>query len=149
MKLTLYTDYAIRVVMQLAVGGERLSSIGEISQRYGISQNHLMKVVQDLGNAGYVETVRGRNGGIRLARDPAEINLGALIRHTESGFDLVDCPNCLIATACGLPNILAEATNAFLAALDKYTVADLIGRRSRLRDLFGLEKLENNGFRLT
>ncbi len=138
MKLTRYTDYAMRVVIHLGTHDDRLSSIAEIATAYGISHNHLMKVVQDLGKAGHVETVRGRNGGIRLGRPPAEINLGALVRHTEAGFDLVDCENCLIAPACGLPGVLAEATRAFLAVLDKYTVADLLGRRNALRELFAI-----------
>lgn len=140
MKLTRYTDYAMRVVIHLGSHGEGLSSIAEIARAYAISQNHLMKVVQDLGRAGFIETVRGRNGGIRLGRPPAEINLGALVRHTEGGFALVDCSDCVVAPACGLPGILGEATRAFLAVLDKYTVADLLGRRSQLRDLFAIPK---------
>jgi Rrf2 family nitric oxide-sensitive transcriptional repressor len=138
MKLTRYTDYAMRVLIHLAVSDSDLSSIAEIARAYDISQNHLMKVVQDLGAAGYVETLRGRNGGIRLGRPADQINVGELVRHTEAGFDLVDCPNCLIAPACGLPRILNEATAAFLGVLDKYSVADLVGRRHDLRALFGL-----------
>jgi Rrf2 family nitric oxide-sensitive transcriptional repressor len=138
MKLTRYTDYAVRVLIHLATRDDGLSSIAEIARLYDISQSHLMKVVQDLGHCGYVETVRGRNGGIRMGRAAADINLGELVRHTEGSFDLVDCPNCLIAPACGLPPILAEATAAFIAVLDKYTIADLLGRRSRLRELFAI-----------
>lgn len=138
MKLTRYTDYAMRVVIHLGTHDDRLSSIAEIAAAHGISHNHLMKVVQDLGKAGYVETVRGRNGGIRLGLPAAEINLGALVRHTEAGFELVDCGSCLIAPACGLPSVLKEATRAFLAVLDKYTVADLLGRRNALRELFAI-----------
>lgn len=136
MKLTRYTDYAVRVLIHLATRDDGLSSIAEIARLYDISQSHLMKVVQDLGHCGYVETVRGRNGGIRMGRPAADINLGALVRHTEGSFALVDCPNCMIAPACGLPSILGEATAAFIAVLDKYTIADLLGRRSRLRELF-------------
>jgi Rrf2 family transcriptional regulator, nitric oxide-sensitive transcriptional repressor len=138
MKLTRYTDYAVRVLIHLATRDDGLSSIAEIARLYDISQSHLMKVVQDLGHCGYIQTVRGRNGGIRMGRPAADINLGELVRHTEGGFDLVDCPNCMIAPACGLPPILAEATAAFIAVLDKYTVADLLGRRSRLRELFAI-----------
>ncbi len=146
MKLTRYTDYAMRVLMHLGTrddgqdGG--LSSIAEIARAYDISQNHLMKVVQDLGRAGFVETVRGRHGGIRLGRKPEEINLGELVRHTEAGFDLVDCAHCLIAPACGLTGVLAEATRAFLAVLDKYTLAHLLDRRSQLRQLFAIHAAE-------
>jgi Rrf2 family transcriptional regulator, nitric oxide-sensitive transcriptional repressor len=138
MKLTRYTDYAMRVLIHLAVNDRDLASIAEIARAYDISQNHLMKVVQDLGGAGYVETVRGRNGGIRLGRPADQINVGELVRHTEAGFDLMDCPHCLIAPACGLTRVLNEATAAFLGVLDKYSVADLVGRRPDLRALFGL-----------
>ena len=97
MKLTRYSDYALRVLMHLAVQPGQLTSISAIARAYGISQNHLMKVVQDLRVAGYVDAVRGRAGGIRLARLPEEINVGEVVRHTEQGFDLVDCAHCLIA----------------------------------------------------
>jgi len=136
MKLTHYTDYAVRVMIYLGSHSEELSSIGQIAKVYKISQNNLMKVVQDLGQAGYVETVRGRSGGVRLARSADKINLGELVRHTESSFQLADCPNCLISPACGLASILAEATRAFLGVLDKYNLTDLLGRRSQLRKLF-------------
>jgi Rrf2 family nitric oxide-sensitive transcriptional repressor len=97
-----------------------------------------MKVVQDLGNAGYVETVRGRRGGVRLARPADQINVGDLVRHTEAGFALVDRAGCLIAPACGMPGILAEATRAFLSVLDGCTAADLTRRRSALRGILAL-----------
>lgn len=136
MKLTRYTDYALRVLIHLAAHENELASVGRIAHRYMISQNHLMKVVQDLAGAGFVETVRGRNGGLRLARPAGDINVGALVRHTEGGFDLVACDGCVIAPACGLPRVLAEATRAFLAVLDRYTVADLASRPADLRALF-------------
>ncbi len=142
MKLTRYTDYAMRVLMYLGTRDDGLASIAEIARAYDISQNHLMKVVQDLGHAGFVETVRGRNGGIRLGRKPEEINLGELVRHTEAGFDLVDCAHCLIAPACGLTGVLAEATRAFLAVLDKYTLVHLLDRRSQLHQLFAIHAPE-------
>lgn len=138
MKLTRYTDYAMRVLMHLGTRDDGLASIAEIARAYDISQNHLMKVVQDLGRAGFVETVRGRNGGIRLGRKPEDINLGELVRHTEAGFDLVDCAHCVIAPACGLTGVLAEATQAFLAVLDKYTLLHLLDRKSQLRQLFAI-----------
>src|SRR3546814_10933139 len=110
MRLTRYTDYAMRVLLYVgAQDGARLSPISEISRAYGISQNHLMKVVNDLVNAGYLESVRGRFGGVRLARPAAEINVGAVVRHTEEGFDLVACGSCIVAPACGLTGALAEA----------------------------------------
>ncbi|WAJ29477.1 Rrf2 family transcriptional regulator [Antarcticirhabdus aurantiaca] len=127
MRLTLYTDYSIRVLVFLTARTERLSSISEISQTYGISKNHLMKVVHDLGRAGLVTTVRGRSGGIKLARPASEITVGEVVRLTEDGFDLVDCSSgsCIIARACGIRGILKEATRAFLAVLDGYTFGDL------------------------
>ena len=135
-KLTRYTDYALRVLMHLAARPERLASIGEIARSYGISQNHLMKVVHDLRKEGYVAAVRGRTGGIRLGRAPSEINVGDVVRHTEDGFDLVDCGSCVIAPACALTGALNEALAAFMTVLDGYTLADLVDqRRDALRDL--------------
>ncbi len=137
MKLTRYTDYALRVLMHLAAKPERLSSIGEIARSYGISQNHLMKVVHDLRQQGYVDAVRGRAGGIRLGRPASKIVVGQVVRHTEEGFDLVDCGSCLIVRACGLTGVLNEATAAFLAVLDRHTLADLVADRAdALRALF-------------
>ena len=136
MRLTKYTDYAMRVLIHLASHDESVS-IGGIAKRYGVSENHLMKVVQDLARSGFIVATRGRSGGIRLARPPAEIGVGEVIRHTEEGFDLVDCGSCIIARACGLPSVLSEATAAFLAVLDRYTLADVATRRIDLRSLFG------------
>jgi Rrf2 family nitric oxide-sensitive transcriptional repressor len=125
MRLTRYTDYALRVLLYLATHPDKICSISEISRGYGISQNHLMKVVHELGKAGYVASVRGRHGGIRLARPPAAINIGAVIRHSEDGFDLVNCDECVIAPVCGLTSVLSEAVRAFLNVVDSYTLADL------------------------
>jgi Rrf2 family nitric oxide-sensitive transcriptional repressor len=136
MQLTRYTDYSVRVLTHLSTYPDRLSCIAEIARAYRISQSHLMKVVQDLGHSGYVETVRGRNGGIRLRKSPEEINLGALVRHTEKHFDVVDCPSCLIAPACQMTNVFAQATRAFLSVLDQYTLADMMNRRQQLHRLF-------------
>ncbi|RIV89727.1 Rrf2 family transcriptional regulator [Aurantiacibacter xanthus] len=129
MRLTRYTDYAMRVLLYLGRQPDQLSSIAEIARAYGVSQNHLMKVVSDLVSAGYVESVRGRGGGIRLGRPPSEINVGALIRHTEDDFDLVGCGACIIAPACGLTSVLDEAMAAFLAVLERYTLADVLARK--------------------
>ena len=139
MRLTRYTDYAMRVLLYLASQpDDRLSSIGEIARGYGISQNHLMKVVNDLVRAGYIESVRGRFGGIRLARHADTINVGQVVRHTEDDFDLVDCDGCVIAPACGLTGVLHEATLAFLAVLDSYSLADVQAGRNDLLRLFGI-----------
>lgn len=137
MKLTRYTDFAARTLIYLAAH-DAPSSIPVIAKAYGISAHHLMKIVHDLGRAGYVATQRGRGGGLRLARPPGEINLGELVRHTESDLRLVDCGSCIVAPACSLPRVLNEATAAFLAVLDKYTLADLVERGNHLRRLFDL-----------
>lgn len=146
MRLTRYTDYAMRVLLycaqttrdcsnreapadQPAQTSAQLVSIAQIARAYDISQNHLMKVVNDLVNAGYLESVRGRSGGVRLARPADQINIGALVRHTEDGFDLLECGSCVIAPACGLTGVMAEALRAFMAVLDGYTLADVLGRR--------------------
>lgn len=139
MRLTRYTDYAMRVLLYLASKpDDRLSCIGEIARGYAISQNHLMKVVNDLVRAGYIESVRGRFGGIRLARDAGTINVGQVVRHTEDGFDLVDCDGCVIAPACGLTGVLHEATSAFMAVLDSYSLADVQAGRNNLLSLFAV-----------
>jgi len=140
MRLTRYTDYAMRVLLYLGARPEKLCSIAEISAAYGISQNHLMKVVNDLSRAGYVASVRGRSGGIRLGAAPEAINVGAVVRHTEDGFDLVDCAHCLLAPACGLTGALNEALAAFMAVLDRYSLADLMGRRADMRRLLRMDE---------
>lgn len=132
MKLTLFTDYAMRVLLYLALRPDRLCSIGEIAQSYGISRNHLMKVVNQLVRAGYVISHRGRAGGIRLGMAPEEINVGALIRYTEEDLVPVDCSACVIAPACGLTGALGEAMAAFLAVLDRYTLADMMVKQGDL-----------------
>lgn len=136
MKLTRYTDYALRVLLYLSARPERLCSISEMSRSYGISQNHLMKVVHDLGKAGFVASARGRLGGIRLARPPEEIIIGSVVRHTEDGFDLVDCGSCIIAPACGITGVLREALGAFMTVLDSHTLADLLNNQVDFLSLF-------------
>jgi len=138
MRLTRYTDYALRVLTYLAAQPDRVCSIAEIARAYGISQNHLMKVAHDLGKAGYIEGVRGRTGGIRLGKPPEKINVGAVIRHTEDGFDLVECDACPIAPACELTAVLGEALAAFMTVLDRYTLADLLKRRTKLLRLLAV-----------
>ena len=132
MRLTRYSDYAMRVLLHLGARPDRVASIVSIAHAYGISRNHLMKVVHDLGKAGYVTGVRGRSGGIRLARAPAEIRLGTVLRHTEEGFDLTDCGNCVIAPACGLRGVVNEALAAFLDVFDRYTLADILERKEAI-----------------
>lgn len=136
MKLTRYTDYAIRVMIYLGSHEADICSIKEIADAYDISQNHLMKVVQDLAKTGFVESIRGRNGGIRLGRPAAAINLGNLLRHTEGLDNILECSSCPIRGGCGMPPILREATAAFVGVFDRYSVADIIERKDVLRALF-------------
>ena len=140
MRLTRFSDYAMRVLLYLAARPEELCSIAVIARAHDISQNHLMKIVNDLVHAGYLASVRGRSGGIRLARPAREINVGDVIRHTEDGFDLVDCGNCIIAPACGLTGALNRAVQAFLDVLDSYSLADLVIDRLAMLALFNQPK---------
>ena len=131
MQLTAYTDYALRVLMYLAVHEARLVTIAEMAAAYDISKNHLMKIAHQLGQAGFIETVRGRRGGLRLGQSPASLRLGHIVRRMEPHFNIVECfdpttNHCPITPACGLAPVLVEARDAFLSALDRYTLADLI-----------------------
>ena len=133
MRLTVQTDYALRMLMHLAVNADRLSTISEIAERYDISKNHLMKVAQVLSSWKIVESVRGRAGGLRLAREPNRITLGSVARPLEASSALVECfpggaGTCGITPACKLKGILAEAKEAFFTVLDGYTVEDLVRR---------------------
>lgn len=129
MRVTRYTDYALRVLMYLTVCEQRVT-IADIATRYDISKNHLMKVVQQLNQLGYVDAARGKNGGLQLGCPPQQINLGTLVRATEQDFTLVECFNsptdtCKLTPICHLKGVFAEALAAFLAVLDGYTLADL------------------------
>lgn len=130
MHITLYTDYSLRVLMYVALKGEELSTIREIAESYNISRNHLMKVVQELNNKGYLTALRGKNGGLRLNGRAEDINIGALVRDTERDVALVEClgerNSCIITPACQLKFILSEALEAFFKTLDNYTLADLL-----------------------
>ena len=140
MRLTSYTDYSLRVLMYLGARPDRLCSVAEISRAYGISQNHLMKVVNGLGKQGYVASARGRTGGIRLGKPADQISVGEVVRETEDGFELVDCQRCVISAACGFASVLDEAMAAFMTVLDNYTLADLLVRRAELSALFLTDK---------
>jgi Rrf2 family nitric oxide-sensitive transcriptional repressor len=141
MRLTVYTDFSLRVLMYLALHPDRRPTIAEVSSSYGISKNHVMKVVYELGVAGYIETVRGKNGGMRLARPSEDIVLGEVVRRTETDMALVPCFDpinapCVISPACKLRRALQQARSAFLAVLDDYTLADLAENRQGLTTLF-------------
>lgn len=138
MRLTVYTDYALRLLMYLALRDDGVATIAEIAASYGISRNHLMKVAYELGAAGFIETSRGRGGGLRLAKPADEIRLGAIVRGTEPDMALVTCfppveARCAIKNCCVLRGALEEAGAAFMTALDAYSLADLVRPRRRLR----------------
>lgn len=139
MRLTLYTDYSLRVLIHLALHDDRLCSIGEIARTYDISHNHLMKVVNALSRDNFVETVRGRFGGMRLARPAREISVGSVVRRTEDGFQLADCSDCALSPACGLTGVLAEGVAAMLKVFDAYSIADLLADRAVMRRLVSRE----------
>ncbi len=138
MRLTVYTDYSLRTLLYLGVRGQDyLATIQEIADTYNISKNHLMKVTYDLGKLGYIETTRGRGGGIRLAIDPETVSIGEIVRKTEEDFQLVECFSddtnlCVISPACKLKHALHEALLAYLAVLDQYTLADVISNKESL-----------------
>ena len=133
MRLTTFTDFALRVLMFLAVRDERKSTIGEISGHFGISKNHLMKVVSLLTRQGFIRSVRGPGGGLVLARPARDIVIGDVIRKTEDDLALVECfrpdNDCIITDHCKLSAVMGQALKAFLAVLDGYTLADIVTNR--------------------
>jgi Rrf2 family nitric oxide-sensitive transcriptional repressor len=139
MRLTLHTDFALRVLIQVGLNEGKLTTINDIAQSFGISKPHLMKVVNYLGQKGYLDTVRGRNGGIRLMREPRHINIGQVVRDTEDQLDVIGCLEskgyCPIQRVCVLRGALRDATQAFLGVLDTYTLADLIKPHQALSSL--------------
>ncbi|MGZ3181856.1 MAG: Rrf2 family transcriptional regulator [Telluria sp.] len=131
MRLTDHTDYALRVLMYLGDKPGRLATVEEVATAHGISRNHLTKVVHRLGVAGFVTTLRGRAGGIRLARDPSQIRLGDVVRLTEPDFDIVECFDenntaCVLSRSCVLKSVLGMATRSFLRELDNKTLASVL-----------------------
>jgi Rrf2 family nitric oxide-sensitive transcriptional repressor len=131
MRLTSFSDYTLRVLMYLAIKRETLATIPEIASAYGISENHLMKVVHQLAKSGVIESIRGKGGGIRLARPAEEIRIGQVIKNSEGDAPIVECLGadggaCRIAPACRLAGILVHAFDTLYNALDEYTVADLV-----------------------
>ncbi|WP_082232007.1 Rrf2 family transcriptional regulator [Halobacillus massiliensis] len=145
MRLKKYTDYALRVLIYTATKPEKeLSSKKEISDVFHISENHLGKIVHQLNRFGYIETIRGRSGGIKLAKDPAEINIGHVVRAMEDDFYLLECFNskdnyCVITPACKLKGLLHDALEAFLEVLERYTLADLLLNKDELKQLMDIK----------
>ncbi|HWL27391.1 MAG TPA: Rrf2 family transcriptional regulator [Burkholderiaceae bacterium] len=130
MRLTSMTDYAMRLLMYVGQHPDRLCNIAEVARAYSISEPHLMKITNKLAQRGWLMTVRGKNGGMRLNRDPADINLGAVVRDMESDLNLVECfatgSTCTLRGTCGLTAILEGALQQFLGHLDRYTLADIL-----------------------
>lgn len=141
MRLTMYTDYSLRVLLYLGVKGrEELTTVQEVSDAYNISKNHLTKVSHELGKMGLIETVRGRGGGIRLNLPPKEINIGETVRKAEDDFHLVECFNCqtnqcVITPVCRLKGVLHEALDAYFKVLDSYTLADFVENNEGLASM--------------
>ncbi|HYD97381.1 MAG TPA: Rrf2 family transcriptional regulator [Noviherbaspirillum sp.] len=138
MRLTDYTDYSLRTLMYLGMHRERLVTIQDIADAYGISKSHLMKVVHQLGLSGLVETIRGRSGGLRLGKEPEEINIGDVVQGTEPDFVMVECfdrqtNECVLAPSCELHDVLRRATHAYLSVLQGVTLADLLRNSPSLR----------------
>src|SRR3954468_3530534 len=142
MRLTLWTDYALRTLIYLGVKGDSLATIAEIAEGFDISRPHLMKIVNRLSVQGYVETIRGRRGGIKLAHPPGQIRVGAVVRDTEEDLAVMGCLSesgfCRIEGCCVLRRALREAMLAFLEVLDRFTLADLLAPDRRLADSLGL-----------
>lgn len=131
MRLTSYTDYALRTLMYLAINRDHLTTIQDIADLHNISKNHLTKVAHQLGQLGLVETVRGRNGGLKLGREPDDINIGKVVRQTETDFYMAECfdrnnKSCTYSSGCTLKGVLSSATDAYLQVLDAVTLKDLI-----------------------
>jgi Rrf2 family nitric oxide-sensitive transcriptional repressor len=143
MQLTRYTDYGLRILIALALNPGEWQTVTTVSKAYGISRNHLVKVVARLAERGYLETQRGKGGGMRLARAPAGISLGAVVRDMEAELGVVECleadgGHCVITSACGLKGLLAEATREFLAVLDRHSLEDLRQQRAPVARLLGI-----------
>lgn len=143
MRLTRFTDYSLRTLIYLGLHDDSLVSIADVAQAYRVKENHLTKVVARLAQLGFVETVRGRQGGLRLARLPAQIRVGEVVRATEDNLAIVECfasTTCRLTGACQLELALHEALEAFLAVLDRYTLDDLVSGPPNLAARIGLSR---------
>ncbi|MDO6965125.1 iron-responsive transcriptional regulator RirA [Rhizobium alvei] len=145
MRLTKQTNYAVRIMMYCAANGEKLSRIPEIAKAYDVSELFLFKILQPLHKAGLVETIRGRNGGVRLGRPADKITLLDVVRVTEESFSMAECfddgeSDCPLIDSCGLNSALRKALNAFFDVLSQYTIDDLVKSRPQINFLLGLEE---------
>lgn len=156
MHLTIYTDYTLRVMVYLAVKYPQgdVTTISEMAKSYDISRNHLMKIVHELSQHGFIETTRGRTGGARLARPPAQISVGQIVRMAEKDFSAVPChrseeeAHCMILPACNLRRVMYRAVDAFLHELDKTTLEDTIIAPSVAASLLGISGIGQQGIRV-
>ena len=145
MRLSRFTDYSLRVLIYVAAAPEGRATVGEIARAFRISEHHLVKVAHFLGRHGLLRNTRGRKGGLRLARAPAEINVGMVVRLTEAGALPAECFNektnaCVLAGGCGLQEVLSEAVRSFYGTLERRTLADLAIRPRKLQALFELKR---------
>lgn len=148
MRLTAFTDYTLRTLMYLATHRDRLATVQEIVELHNISKNHLTKVVHQLGLSGLIETVRGRNGGLRLNKEPCDINIGEVVRRSETDFYMAECfdkdnNTCIYNPACVLKGVFAEATKAYLRVLDNVTLEQLVRKGSVRPEKDALHALMN------
>ena len=150
MQLTQHTDFSLRVLMYLGATQNQKVTIDELTMHLGILRNHVTKIVNRLANLGYIHTMRGKGGGMRLAHSPADISIGAVVRQTEPGTALVNCqsPPCSISGVCKLVYTLAEAKAAFFKVLDDVTLADLVENEDELRAKFALGKKAQEKIRI-
>lgn len=135
MRLSKFTDYAVRVCLYLSAHRDRTVPIAEIAQAHNVSHSNLMKVVNQLVDGGFLSSTRGRTGGVQLARDPAEVRAGEVVRHMEGEGAMVDCASCILLGSCGLVKVLRDAKSAFYAHLDQVTLADAVAAHPRTLDI--------------
>lgn len=143
MRMSFHTDYALRMLIFLALRRDKPCTVNNVAESYGLSRNHLLKVARNLRKLGLISTARGRSGGIRLALAPDQISIGVLVRHVEDDFALVECLRanagaCVISPGCRLKGVVREALNAYLAVFDKYSLADLVANGDTLAALLNL-----------
>jgi len=147
MRITTFTDFGLRTLIYLAsLPPETLTNVQEVSKIYNVSQNHLVKVVGQLRKLGYIHTLRGKNGGIHLAKPPAEINIGEVIEQLENHLDVVDCasPACQLTPCCKLRHALKDAMQAFIASMKQFTLADMMINQDELAPLLFIDRLDSN-----
>lgn len=143
MRMTLHTDYALRILMMLGASESRPVTVQQVADSYGLSRNHLLKVALNLRNMGLIAATRGRSGGIALTQPPENINIGAVVRATENDLAPVECMRkggtCLLSPSCRLKGVVREALEAYFAVFDKYSLADLIQNKDTLGVMLQIE----------